>query len=246
MGIRPVPARRQVIYHLACGGEDLRRQMAQAAVVQPLVALLHGEAGSVPQLAACALGALACGSDALCNNIASAGAFPALVAVLRNNQAVLSKHAAGVPVSETLQRSAARGVEAAALALANLAAAGDALTQRIVAAGALPPALALLRLPEPAAAEAASSLLRSAACCDDAALREKIVLSGALPPLIALLKHYSPTVVADAAAALAALAADSDSIRDRIVEAGAVPPLTALLHGSAPIVVGHATQVRRV
>lgn len=192
-----------------------------------------GEAGSddraLPQLVALLFDGAAAGSDAaqlaesitplLSDRAATRGALAAEVIVLPA-AAPLSSEAAAAPVASVdsvlppllatlfVGSPAAKG--RAACVLADLVAASDALSRKIVKAGALPPLVALLEdrsATRTAKAAAARALAEVAAGKEG--LCEHLVACGAVPPLLALLASGSADGAAkgSAARAVAAVAA---------------------------------------
>ncbi|KAL3162219.1 hypothetical protein ABBQ32_009923 [Trebouxia sp. C0010 RCD-2024] len=103
----------------------------------------------------------------------------------------------------------------------------------IIAAGVVPPLVAMLRLDQPMVQQDAAAALHNLAK-DSQQSRDPIIAAGALPPLVALLRSDQPAAQQDAAGALHDLAADSQQHRDAIIEAGAVPLLFAMLRSDQP------------
>ena len=95
----------------------------------------------------------------------------------------------------------------------------------MIAAGAVPLLVALLRSEQSAsvAAGALSTLAEGSRYNQDA-----ITAAGAVPLLVAMLRSDQPEVLLQAALALRDLAESSEQNRDAIIAAGALPLLTAL------------------
>ena len=125
-----------------------------------------------------------------------------------------------------LSRGSAQAQAKAAAQLAAQAAAGAGESERLVAAGALPPLVLLLRAGGEIQEHAAKALMTIADC---QAHQQLLTAAGAVPAVVQLLAIGGDAVKGTAAGILGNLAIQNAANQRAIVAAGAIPPLVAAL-----------------
>ena len=161
--------------------------------------------------------------------IIAAGAVPLLVAMIGSDIPYTSKSDDCLEVA----RKVSYVQDVAAYALGNLAAGSQQNNDAVMAAGAVPVLVTMLRSHQPKAQQiAAATLARFAKGSQHSS--DAVIAAGAVPLLVALLGSDQANVQTRAAHALAYVAASSQQSSDVVLAAGAVPPLIAWLRPMLP------------
>ena len=155
-------------------------------------------------------------ADSVCRFI---GQYASLLAQLQSNAAVTQEQAA--KDIYFLTKGSQSGVDA------------------VIAAGALPLLVRLLRSDHLAVQHLTVGLFKNFAAGSQQN-KDAIIAAGALPLLITLLQSDKPSVVQQAAGVTSYLAAGSQQNKDAITAAGALPLLVNWLPSDRPAVLEHA------
>jgi hypothetical protein len=162
--------------------------------------------------------------------IDAACAMEAFARVVREDCRAVSAAPAGVPVLVSLLRSSEHQLQASAVEILFRSSLNAAFATSVVAAGAVPPIVAMLDGvgASPAAAAATHALANLIGFGRGG---NAVVAAGGIPRIVALLSARAEPVRASAAGALNNLTVmnDRELYATKIVEAGGVAPLLALL-----------------